>query len=124
VVGVNTAIIQFAQGIGFAVPSETVRWVLGEVLRHGRVRRRQLGITPTAARLSRAVVRDLDLLSDHAVEVIDVAAGSAASNAGIQSGDLIVALNDRLVWSIDDIHRLLAHLPEKTSLEVSGPRGS
>jgi S1-C subfamily serine protease len=119
VVGVNTAIIQFAQGIGFAVPSETVRWVLGEVLQHGRVRRRQLGITATAARLSRAVMRELDLLSEHAVEVMDVAAGSASSKAGIQSGDLIVALNDRLVSSIDDIHRLLSRLPEKTSLEVT-----
>ncbi|MEQ8784956.1 MAG: trypsin-like peptidase domain-containing protein [Pirellulaceae bacterium] len=124
VVGVNTAIIQFAQGIGFAVPSETVRWVLGEVLQHGRVRRRQLGVTATAARVSRAVVRDLDLLSDHAVEVIDVAADGAAAAAGIQPGDLIVALNDRIVSSIDDLHRLLARLPEKASLEVTIVRGS
>ena len=44
VVGINTAIIAMAQGLGFAIPSNTAEWVLQEMLSHGRVRRRQLGI--------------------------------------------------------------------------------
>ncbi len=119
VVGVNTAIIQFAQGIGFAVPSATVNWVLGEVLQHGRVRRRQLGIAANVSRLSRALVRELDLLSEQVVEVVEVQSRSAAAAAGICPGDLIVAINDRLVASVDDVHRLLTKFPGATSLEVT-----
>ena len=124
VVGVNTAIIQFAQGIGFAVPSATVRWVLSEILRHGQVRRRQLGIAATTARLSRAFLRQHDLLSEYAVEVVEVVSGGVAASADIRPGDLIVAINDRLVSSIDDIHRILAKVPDASSLEVSVIRGT
>ena len=119
VVGVNTAIIPGAQGIGFAVPSATVRWIIGEILAHGHVRRRQLGITATTARISRGFLRELDLLSDQAVEVISVARGSVAQEAGLQEGDLIVAINDRLIASVDDIHRMLTRFPDAVELEVT-----
>lgn len=119
VVGINTAIIQFAQGIGFAIPSATARWVFSEVLGHGRVRRRQLGIVATSTHVSRAWVRQLDLLSASAVEVVEVAKGGVAAQAGLRAGDVIVGINDRLVASIDDIHRLLTRFPEASSLEVT-----
>src|SRR5262245_9370294 len=119
VVGVNTAIIAFAQGLGFAVPSSTAKWVVTEILSHGEVRRRQLGIVARTVQLPRAVVRNLDLLSDQAVEVIEVARGSAAERAGLQAGDDIVAINDRVVTSIDDIHRLLTVLPLDQPLSVA-----
>ena len=54
VAGVNTAIIAMAQGLGFAIPSNTAEWVLAEILSHGRVRRRQLGIVAAIVRLPRA----------------------------------------------------------------------
>ena len=73
VVGVNTAIIALAQGLGFAVPAATAQWVVAELIAHGRVRRLALGITATVALLPRRLVRDHDLLSDQAVEIIDVA---------------------------------------------------
>ena len=72
VVGINTAIIAFAQGLGFAVPANTARWVVGELIGHGRVRRALLGIAGTAVVLPRQLVRDLDLLSDQAVAVVAV----------------------------------------------------
>ena len=115
VVGVNTAIIQFAQGLGFAIPSTTVQWVIGELLQHGAVRRRQLGVVATSHQLSRREVRELDLLSDTAVRVMDVQQGSTAERSGIAPDDIIVALNDRIVSSVDDIHRLLA-LPKSQTL--------
>lgn len=123
VVGVNTAIIAFTQGLGFAVPSNTAQWVVTEMLVHGQVRRRTLGIAATVRRLPRASVREFDLLAAEAVEVIEVVSGSAAHKAGLQIGDLIVAINDRVVSSIDDIHRLLSRQFDAQSLELTIIRG-
>ena len=86
VVGINTAIIAMAQGLGFAIPSRTAEWVLGEILTHGRVRRRQLGIAAQVARLPRTLVRELDLLADQGVEVREVTRNSLAAEAGDRSG--------------------------------------
>jgi S1-C subfamily serine protease len=119
VVGINTAIIAQAQGLGFAVPSITAQWVVSEILVHRRVRRRQLGIAATTVSVPRTLVRELDLLGDHAVEVRDVAARSPAANAGIQTGDMIVAVQGRVVSSTDDIHRLLTQLPLDQSLTIT-----
>jgi S1-C subfamily serine protease len=123
VVGVNTAIIAFAQGLGFAVPSKTVKWVATEILAHGRVRRRQLGIVAITRPIPNGVVRAHDLLANQAVEVVEVARGSEASRVGMQAGDLIVAINDRVVASIDDVHRLLTTFPLEMSLCLSIVRG-
>jgi len=119
VIGVNTAIIAFAQGLGFAVPSSTARWVISEVLQYGKVRRRHLGIKAAVNRLPRHLVRQLDLWSDQAVEVMEVSSGSVADSAGIRAGDIIVAINDRIITSVDDVHRLLAILPMMQALEVT-----
>ena len=123
VVGVNTAIIAMAQGLGFAVPSNTAEWVVGEILSHGRVRRRTLGIVATTVDVSRAQVRELDLVANRAVEVLEVAPRSAAAAAGVLAGDWIIALHGRLVTSADDIHRLLAQLPLDQPLSVTVVRG-
>lgn len=119
VVGVNTAIIAMAQGLGFAVPSNTARWVAGEILAHGKVRRRHLGVVATVRRLPRAAVRQFDLLSDQVVQVVEVAEESVAARGGIRAGDLIVAINDRITSSVDDVHRLLTRIPADASVEVS-----
>src|SRR4029077_2939781 len=63
-VGVNTAIVAWAQGLGFAVPANTANWVVGELLSHGQVRRRLLGIAASTVSLPRRLVRELDLLAD------------------------------------------------------------
>ncbi len=119
VVGVNTAIIALAQGIGFAVPSNTVQWITKEFLQHGQVRRRQLGIVGAVVQLPRAIVIDLDLVSDFAVQVMEVDSRGIAGRSGVEEGDLIVSVNDRIVTSIDDLHRFLARLPIEATLELS-----
>jgi S1-C subfamily serine protease len=119
VVGVNTAIIAFAQGLGFAVPSKTVQWVATELLQHGRVRRRQLGISAVVVDLPRSLVRQLDLLAQRGVEVIEVQAGSLAARVGVAAGDVIVALNDRIVSSIDDLHRYFSRASADVTLELT-----
>jgi len=111
VVGINTAIIAMAQGLGFAVPGTTARWVVGELMTHGRVKRLSLGITAAVVALPRRLVRDLDLLADQAVEVVEARKGGAAAAAGVETGDLIVAAAGRIVASTDDLHRVLAALP-------------
>ncbi len=123
VVGVNTAIIAAAQGIGFAVPSATVRWVATELLASGRVKRRQLGITVASCRLNRTTMQRFDLLSDQAVEVVDVMRGSVSEQCGLASGDIIVAVNERIVANVDDVHRLLMAIPGEIPIVVSVLRG-
>jgi len=119
VVGVNTAVIAFAQGLGFAVPSNTVRWVSTEILQHGTVRRRKLGIAAAGVNLSRALVRELDLISDQAVQVMEVAKNSVSDRAGIEEGDLIVLANDRIIAGVDDLHRFLARIPADAKVELT-----
>jgi S1-C subfamily serine protease len=123
VIAVNTAIIRFAQGIGFAVPSNTATWVIGQLVTHGQVQRRQLGVTATTVRISRDVSRELDLLTDQTVEVIEVLAGGAADRAGIRAGDWLVSLQGRIVESVDDIHRLLSQWPLDQPVALTVVRG-
>ena len=111
VVGVNTAIIAMAQGIGFAVPSDTARWVVSQLLTRGQVRRPYLGIGARQRPLGRRMVRYHHLVRDQAVEVLTVAPDSPAARAGVHMGDWIVALNERPVVSVDDLHRALAEQP-------------
>jgi S1-C subfamily serine protease len=123
VVGINTAIIAMAQGLGFAIPSRTAEWVLGEILTHGRVRRRQLGIAAQVTRLPRVLVRELDLLADQGVEVREVSRNSLAAEAGIKAGDIVVALAGRVVTSVDDVHRLLMTVPTDQGFDLTVLRG-
>jgi len=109
VVGVNTATIAMAQGLGFAVPANTARWVISELLSHGRVRRLHLGITAALVSLPRRLMVDLDVLNDRALEVVAVEPSGPAAEAGVRPGDLIVAAGGRLVSSVDDLHRLLSN---------------
>jgi S1-C subfamily serine protease len=119
VVGVNTAMIAMAQGLGLAVPSSTASWVLSEVLAHGRVRRRMLGIGAAVTPIPRRLVSELDLLTTTGVGVTEVAAGSSAAAAGIEAGDVIVLLAGRIIETTDDLHRLLAQSPADKALGVT-----
>jgi S1-C subfamily serine protease len=119
VVGVNTAIIALAQGLGFAVPAATAQWVVSELIGHGRVRRLALGVVATVASLPRRLVQDHDLLSDQAVLVVEVAPGGPAQSAGLRAGDLLVAVNGRVVTGVDDLHRMLSGLPVSRQLLLS-----
>lgn len=123
VIGINTAIIALAQGLGFAIPANTAKWVIGELITRGNVRRPFLGITATVAVVARQVVQDLDLLSDRAVEVLTLDPAGPAARAGLRPGDLIVAVNGRVVTSVDDLHRLLVQLQRQSGFQVSIIRG-
>jgi S1-C subfamily serine protease len=123
VVGVNTAIIAMAQGLGFAIPSATAAWVAGELIAHGKVRRTSLGVTATTVPVPRHLVRELDLLADRAVEVVGVVPGGAAASAGLEVGDWIVGLGGRIVAGVDDLHRLLSTWPAGQPAALTVVRG-
>ena len=119
VIGINTAIIAMAQGLGFAVPATTAKWVAGELIHHRRVRRPYLGITATVTPIPRNLVRELDLLSDRAVEVVATASGGPAATSGVVPGDLIVAVNERVVTSVDELHRLISDFGKQPLLALT-----
>lgn len=124
VVGLNTAIVAGAQGIGFAVPSNTAAWVLSQLLAHGRVRRAVLGIAGHDRRLDRRRVRHFELAAATAVAVVEVTPDGPASRAKLQPGDFIVALDGTPVRGIDDLQRALAERPLGTPVRLTVLRGA
>jgi S1-C subfamily serine protease len=119
VIGVNTAMIAMAQGISFAIPVNTARWVLTELLTRGKVRRAFLGLAGQMRPLSRRAQRYLELGAGSTVEVVSLEAGGPAARAGVRKGDWIVAVGGVEVGSIDDIHRLLSERSAGVPLELS-----
>lgn len=123
VIGINTAIIAMAQGLSFAIPIDTAKWVLSELLTRGRVRRAYLGLTGQTRPVDRRVARELALTSARAVEVLGVEARGPAAVAGVREGDLIIAVNDRAVQSVDDLHRMLVGWPAGEAIKITLLRG-
>ncbi len=106
-VGMNTAIIAFAQGISFAIAINTVKRVAGLLIKEGRVRRAFLGIAGQNVPLLKQVVRFNDLRQENGVLIISVEPDSPAGRAGLRDGDVIVRFCGKSVESLDDLHRLL-----------------
>ena len=107
VVGINSAVIFGAQGIGFAVPVDTARWVLAELMQHGRVRRGVLGLSAHQRPLDRRLARKHALTQKTGVEISDLQAGKPAARAGLKDGDILLAIDGKEITGIDQIHRLL-----------------
>jgi serine protease Do len=106
VVGINTAMLPFAQGIGFAVPSSTASWVSSLLLRHGEVRRRFLGIAAKNEHLKTELATKVG--QGKGVRVMEITRGSPASEGGVEANDLVLGLNGSAVENVDDLQRLLA----------------
>ena len=107
VVGINTAIIQFAQGICFAIPVNTMRWVVTLLLRDGKVTRGILGISGQTVPLPARVIRYFNLPQETGVYVMNVAGGTPAEKAGLKEGDVIISMGGQTITGVDDIHKLL-----------------
>jgi S1-C subfamily serine protease len=107
VIGVNTAMIRPAQGICFAIASNTARLVAGWLIRDGRIRRSYIGVAGQNVPLHRRVVRYYDLPLETGVLVISIEENSPAERAGLREGDLIVGFNDQPIGSVHDLHKIL-----------------
>ena len=118
VVGINTAIIAQAQGIGFAVPAATAQWVLTEILTQGRVRRAYLGISVRDRPIDLRLVRALGLSVTRATEVIGRDNAGPAVDSDLRPGDLIVGVNETPLNGTDALHRHLSRWPVGSPLTL------
>jgi S1-C subfamily serine protease len=120
VIGVNTATILGAQGLSFAIGIDTAKYVVAQILQHGRVRRSSIGIAAQNVPIPRRLVYEYKLPLSSGVMVTTVAANGAASVAGLEEGDVIVGFAGQPVGGIDDLHRRLsterAGKPQNVSL--------
>ncbi|HTX17494.1 MAG TPA: trypsin-like peptidase domain-containing protein [Bacteroidota bacterium] len=107
VVGINTALIPWAQGICFSIPINTAKSIAGQLMQHGRVVRSYLGIGGQVLDISRSAVRAHGLNGSRGVMVASVEKGGSAHEAGLLVGDVIVEMDGSRIESIDDLHRLL-----------------
>jgi len=107
IIGVNTAIILPAQGICFAIASNTAEFVAAWLIKDGFIRRSWIGVAGQNVPIHRRVVRFHRLPVDHGILVTGVEPGSPASRAGLRDGDVIVAFRGEPVAGIDELHRHL-----------------
>ena len=114
VIGVNTATILPAQGICFAIGINTAKFVASRLLRDGRIRRSYIGVSAQTVPIHRRVVRFYNLPQETGVVVVGIEDRSPARTAGLREGDVIVALGDKPVAGVDDLHRLLTDAQVKT----------
>lgn len=124
VVGINTAVIFGSQGISFAIPANTARWVVTQLIREGRVRRAYLGVSGQATSVNRrlAVFHRVDAPSGF--RVTEVVPDSAAAKAGLGAGDLIIKAGETPIASPDDLQRVLGRHPIGEPLTVEVLRGA
>jgi len=120
VIGINTAVIPFAQGIGFAIPAHTAHWVAAVLMRDGIVHRPFLGVTARGVELAANVARDTG--RTRGVRVHRVGTDTPAERAGLRDGDLLLAADGAPIASVDDLQRILV-LGGKAELDLELRRG-
>jgi S1-C subfamily serine protease len=107
VIGINTAVIMGAQGICFAVASNTASFVAGEIARHGRVRRAYIGVAAATTAIPRRIALRLGLEQANGARLLSVEQAGPAAQAGLLSGDLVIALDGKAVTSVGDLLKAL-----------------
>lgn len=107
VIGVNTAVIRPAQGLCFAIGSNTARDVAMQLMAEGRVRRSYIGISGQTIPLPRRFVLHFGLSKETAVRIASAEPDSPAARAGLRAGDLIIGFGVQPVAAVDDLHRVL-----------------
>lgn len=108
VIGVNTATILPAQGLCFAISVNTAQFIASKLIRDGVVRRSYIGVQAQTAPLNRMIARYHDLQHRSGALVLAPEPGSPAAKAGLQEGDVIIALAGEPVEGVDVLHRLLS----------------
>ena len=107
VIGVNTAVIRPAQGICFAIASNTAKFIAGWLIKEGRIRRGYIGVAGQTSPLHRRVARFYHLANESGAMVVSVEKGSPAEQSRIRRDDVIVAFNDEPIASVHDLHKKL-----------------
>lgn len=125
VIGVNTAVIRGAQGIAFAVASNTANFVISEIIRFGRVRRAYIGVSADTITLPRRTTLLAGRDAATAVRIRSIEKDTPAAKAGLREGDVILSIDGRPVTGVDDLIRLLdgERIGRATVLSVLSTRG-
>jgi serine protease Do len=124
VIGINTAIASrtgLSQGVGFAIPSNRVRWITGELARNGKVRRASIGLR--ADPLPQTIAEELELSIRSAIYVSVVRKNTPAERAGIQIGDLVTELAGQRVTTPTDFQSIVEQLPPDQPQKIKILRG-
>jgi S1-C subfamily serine protease len=123
VIGINMAIIAQAQALCFSIPADTVKWVVSQILTHGRVRRGYIGIAGSLRPLDTRISRFYNLLQKTGVGIEYIEPTGPSDVAGLNEQDIIVSINEQVVGNVDDLHRYLAEWPVGKALELTLIRG-
>lgn len=121
VVGINTAVIAYAQGLGFAIPAHTASWVAAVLIQRGEVVRPMIGISARSEVLKPEYAAIAG--QTRALRIFSVLAGEPAEIAGLRAGDLIVAADKSPLLNIDDLQRVMV-LSNAAELELDVLRDS
>jgi S1-C subfamily serine protease len=119
VVGINTAMIPHAQGLSFAIASNTARIVAARLIRDGRIRRSSIGVAGQNVPIPRGVARRHLVAATSGVLVVSVEGGGPAAAAGLHTGDIIFGFAGESVAGIDDLHRLLTEDRIETPVQLA-----
>ncbi len=117
VIGINTVMIAFAQGLGFAIPINAVKGIIEQILENGRVVRPWLGISGVT--LNQAIARRYDLPAIQGILVVDASRGSPAYRSGLRGGDILVKVGDREVGQLKDLLAILSKLSIGEEVKIS-----
>jgi len=115
VVGINTAIIMGAQGLGFAVPVNQAKWVMEQILKYGKVKRSKIGVIVQS--LTPELAKHFGVKKG--VLVAQVMKDGPADKAGIKSGDIIVAVNDKPVSKVSQLQKYVMRNPPGTKIKIT-----
>lgn len=122
VIGVNTAIIPFAQGIGFAIPINIVKKVVDDILMYGRALRPWLGILGTT--VTPQIAEYYGLPTEKGALVVNIIPRSPAHKAGLTEGDIIISINNKQVNSIEDLQDILRTMKVGEIVDIKFYRGN
>ena len=120
VIGVNTAVISGAQGLCFAIAANTAQFVVGRLIRDGRIRRSYVGVAGQNTPIARQIVRFYGMAVSSGILVVTIEPDSPAAKSQLREGDIIIALDRHDVGGIDQLHRLLTEerIAKETPLTV------
>lgn len=116
VIGMNTAMIPYAQGVGFAIPVNTIKWVMQQILEKGHVVRPWLGIYGTT--LNEALSRRYDLPADEGVLVVEVDPRGPAYESGLRVGDVLIGIGSQDIKQMKDVLSALSKHSIREEVEV------
>ena len=107
VIGINTAVIMGAQGICFAIASNTAQYVLSELIQHGRARRAYIGVSAQTVPVPRRFALKHGIDNKLGAMIANIEKESPAETGGLKPRDIVVSLDEISVTGIDDMIRLL-----------------